>query len=235
MKERLYYQPATLAETEKRKELLRDQLFRQLVASRVLDEFNDDLGYADFPEETFQEFETAFASLSEEDKRSVLAVPAQLRVPYFRKYAERVQRGEMNGADVVNDMLTIAKRHGYTLGFHLSLYDIKPGTDGSWFVRGTEPDHRHDDIPMAYYSMDYSNRYKQKRVNYMYVVRAETGENTSHYQDNDGSWGHAASLSIISKINLGEMERELEQRLKSAEMGKGGDATDAPPAHASVM
>jgi hypothetical protein len=208
-----------------RKERLRDGLFHQLIASRVLDDFDDDLACADFPEEAHEEFEREFAALSEDDKRAVLAVPAQLRPIQFGKYAERLNRGEMSGKDVLMDMLQKAKRYGYTLGFHLSLYDIKPAPDGSWYIRGTEPDHRHNDLPMAYYSMDYSNRYDQKRVQYLYVIRAETGENTSHYQDNDGTWGHASNLSIISQIDMQEVEKQLDERFKETiEKTKGDDA-----------
>ena len=220
----------SLADIEqKRREKLRDELFSQLIAGKVLDDFDDDLICSEMPEVAIEGFNKAFRELSEEDKRAVLAIPAQLRPIQFGKYARRVLDGELTGAEVVADILAKAERYGYTLGFHLSLYDIPRTQDGSWYVRGTEPDHRHDDMPMAYYSMDYSNRYRDKRTTYLYVIRAETGESTSHYRDNDGTWGHASSLAIISQVKLDEIEKELDERFKEVENGKGGDADGAPP------
>lgn len=233
--ERVNRQPTSPAEEDKRKEKLRDRLFMQLIAARVLVDFHNDLGYADFPEEAFEEFEKEFAELSEADKRAVLAIPAQLREMQFKKYSEKVYAGEMNGADILHDLLTKARANSFGIGFHLSLYDIRPEKDGSWYVRGTEPDHRHDDRPMAYYSTDYSNRYKEKKVNYLYVVRAEMGDRTSHYRDNDGSWGHASSLSIISKIDMAEVEKEFTNRLREMEKTKGESAQDASPLQALAM
>lgn len=232
--EKFNQHPVAPAEMDRRKEKLRDRLFMQLIAARVLDDFHNDLGYADFPEEAFKEFEEEFAELPETDKRAVLAIPAQLRQIQFKKYSDKVNIGEMTGSQVLRDMLTKAKTHGFSLGFHLSLYDIRPEKDGSWYVRGMEPDHRHDDRPMAYYSTEYSNRYKEKKVNYLYVIRAEMGESTSHYRDNDGSWGHASNLSIISKINLPELEKEFTDRLREAEKVKGESVQDASPLQSAM-
>ncbi len=213
--------PASRPEAEDAyREQLRNTLFDQVIAGKVLDAFADDLAMADMEEDTIQEIEAAFALLPEEDKKAVLAIPAQLRQPLFKSYARRIENGEIDSAGMINDLLLKAKKHGYTLGFHLSLYDIRPEQDGAWYIRGTEPDHRHDDRPMAYYSMDYNHRYRDKRTQYLYVIRAETAEGTSHYQDNDGSWGHASSLSIVEKLNMPEVEKELTERLKRVEEEK---------------
>lgn len=209
---------------EKNKEKLRDRLFEQLIAARVLDSFIDDLVNSNFPEDALQQFEREFALLPEHAKAAVLAIPAQLRPIQFSRYAQKIESGEMSGTQVLHDILNVAKARGYTLGFHLSLYDITKEKDGSWMVKGTEPDHRHNDMPMAYYSRDYSHRYKMKRVQYLYVIRAEIGENTSHFQDNDGSWGHASSLSIVEKIDMPEIERELNRKFNEIyEKAKEGD------------
>lgn len=193
-----------------RKEKIRDIIFEQLVAAQILDSFMGDLSQAGIEDEVITQFEEGFAELSETQKLGVLSVPAELRIPFFTRYAKALEKGEyVNGIEVLDDMVAKAERHGYTLGYHLSLYDIRPQINGSWYVRGTEKDHRHNDIPMAYYSMSYSKRYRDKTSQYLYVVRAETGKNTSHYKDNDGSWGHAANLSIIEKINMRELEKTL--------------------------
>lgn len=210
-----------------RKEHLRDSLFEQLVAAQILDSFMGDLSISGLSEELVDEFEEEFATLTESQKVAVLSVPAELRVTFFSRYTKAVDKGEFtNGKEVLNDMLAKAEKHGYTLGYHLSLYDIRSQKDGSWYVRGTEKDHRHNDIPMAYYSMSYSKRYRDKPSQYLYVVRAETGKNTSHYKDNDGTWGHAANLSIVEKINMPELEKKLALRFNDVEDDTNGEGVD---------
>ncbi|MDP2815046.1 MAG: hypothetical protein Q8O19_00010, partial [Rectinemataceae bacterium] len=118
---------------------------------------------------------------------------------------------------MIDELLERARKYGFTLGFHLSPIDIRPGKDGSWMIKGTEKDHRHDDRAMAYYSTDYSHRYLKKPSRYLYVIRAETGEDTSHYPDNDGTWGHASSLAVIDQVDMQSLEKEMDQRLKAIE------------------
>ncbi len=210
-----------------RKEKIRDVIFEQLVAAQILDSFMGDLSLAGIDEEVINQFEEGFTELTESQKLSILSVPAELRVSYFTRYAKALEKGEfVNGIEILDDMLAKAEKHGYTLGYHLSLYDIRPQQDGSWYVRGTEKDHRHNDIPMAYYSMSYSKRYRDKTSQYLYVVRAETGKNTSHYKDNDGSWGHAANLSIIEKINMRELEKKLAASFKETEKDGNSEGAD---------
>lgn len=199
------------------KEALRNQIFDQLVATQVLDSFHDDIDDAGIDAEDYQEIVQTFAALPEEDKRAVLAIPAQLRPKVFANYAKHLEDGKMTGEEVVADILAKAHAHGFTLGFHLSPRDIKPEKDGSWQIRGTEPDHRHSDLPMAYYSLDYAHRYLRKPAQFLYVVRAELGENSAHYRDNDRSWGHASSLSVVDRIDMHELENEMERRFKAME------------------
>lgn len=202
------------------KETLRDRIFDQLVAGRVLDTFLDELDDRGFEEKDTREIIRAFAELSEEDKRAVLAIPAELRPQVFARYAADIRNGMTTGKGMVEGILATAKKYGFTLGFHLSPVDIRPEKDGSWTIKGTEIDHRRADRAMAYYSTDYSHRYLKKPSRYLYVIRAETGENTSHYQDNDGTWGHASSLAIIDSIDMQALEAEMEKRLKAPEMDK---------------
>lgn len=207
----------------KQREMMREELFQQLIASTILDHWHDELDEADIPEEAIEQAVNAFAGLSEANKLRVLAVPAQLRPSLFSRYAEQIRKGSITGAGMVVDLLEKAIRHDFTIGYHLSPREIKPDKDGSWVVRGTEKDHRHDDRPMAYYSMDYAHSYKKKNMQYLYVVRAERGESSGHYQDNDGTWGHASTLSIIDMLDLREIEEELNRRMKAIEgNGKGG-------------
>lgn len=210
--------PETPIEAERsRKEAVRNQIFDELVATQVLESFHDDIDDAGIEAKEYQELVQAFAELPEDDKRAVLAIPGQLRPKVFGMYAKQLADGKITGAGVVKDILNKAHEHGFTLGFHLSPRDIKPEKDGTWQIRGTEPDHRHNDLPMAYYSLDYAHRYLRKPAQFLYVVRAELGEKSAHYRDNDRSWGHASSLSIVDKIDMHELESEMERRFKMLE------------------
>lgn len=206
------------------RERLRNRIFDQLVAARVLDTLSEELEDAHFDAATVAQIEETFAELSESDKRAVLAIPAQLRPNLFKRYREQVSDGLIDGRSIIADILSKANRYGFTLGFHLSPHDIRPEKDGSWNIRGTERDHRHNDLPMAYYSTDYAHRYLKKPVRFLYVIRAETGEHTSHYPDNDGTWGHASSLAIVDSIDMHELEQEMDRKLKLMEATQKGDA-----------
>jgi hypothetical protein len=158
----------------------------------------------------------------------VLAIPFELRPRVFRRYAELIHSGKMSCSEVVFDLLSKAHSNGYTLGFHLSPVEIKPAKDGSWVIKGTEKDHRHNDLPMAYYSFDYEHRYQKKPMNYLYAIRAEQKLDSGHYQDNDGSWGHAPTLSVVQMVELNELEQEMERQIKALEkIQKGEDSMNA--------
>ena len=194
---------------------LKEVIFSQLVAAKVLENFHDDLYDTDLAEESIDEIVTTFESLTEENKRRVLAIPAQLRKQQFKRYANLIHEEKMTPAGVVLDILEKASKNGFSIGFHLSPRNIKPEKDGSWVIRGKEKDHRHNDTPMAYYSYDYANRYLKKPVQFMYVIRSEDGPTSSHHRDNDGTWGHAPFLSIIDQIDMKKLETEMEERLQS--------------------
>ena len=210
--------PKPIGFEEKRihdREQLNEKIFSQLVAVKVLEHFHEDLYETDLPEEAIEEIVTTFEALTDENKRRVLAIPAQLRKKQFEKYAGLINEGKMTPSGVVLDILEKASHNGFSIGFHLSPRDIRPQEDGSWVIKGTEKDHRHSDIPMAYYSYDYAHRYLKKPVQFMYVIRSEDGLTSSHHKDNDGSWGHAPSLSIVDKIDMQELEKEMSEKVQS--------------------
>lgn len=197
------------------RDIVREQMFLQMVAGKILDTFTEEMEELCIDDEVLTDIHATFNSLTEENKRAVLAIPKELRSSLFNRYKELIEDGKMTGADVVLDILEKARRHHFTLGYHLSQFDIKPAKDGSWVVHGTEKDHRNNDTPMAYYSRDYLHRYLKKRADYLYIVRAELKENSGHYQDNDGSWGRAPSLSIVEKIDMNALEKEIDERMKN--------------------
>lgn len=207
--------------TESReRSLLREHFFTEEVTSHILTTFLDELEDAGIEGEEKQDLIRAFAALSEEDKRAALAIPAQLRPTLFEKYAAKFEDGSITPAGMLEDIVQKAHTHGFTLGYHQSPADIKPLKDGTWMVRGTEKDHRNNDMTMAYYSMDYTHRYQKKPMRYLYVIRAETGKTSSHHQDNDGAWGRASTLAIVDQIDMFELEKHIDEKMQKLEESK---------------
>jgi hypothetical protein len=209
--------PQSSHEAERsRREELREELFQTLVAGKVLEEFLDDLFEAGIEGDALKAIGDAFAKLSENNKLAVLAIPASLRPRRFATLAQKMEKGEITAEEIIESIRTEALEKGYTVGYHLSPADIKPGKD-DWSVQGTEADHRDGDLPRAYYSLSYRDRYLKKPMRFLYVIRANVSENSEHRQDNNGSWGRASTLPIVAKIDMIEVEKELDERMKALE------------------
>jgi hypothetical protein len=205
---------------QRKREQFREDIFPQLVATHILEHIADDLLEAGFEKQEIREIQHVFLDLSEKEMKAVLAIPAQLRPKLFERYAEQLEEGSQTPAGMVKDLLQKSEKYHYTLGYHLSPKEIKPDAQGNWVVKGTEKDHRHNDIPMAYYSLDYRNRYREKPSKFLYIVRAEQVEGSGHYQDNNGLWGHAPSLSVVDVIDLPNLEKEMDILMDANEKGE---------------
>jgi hypothetical protein len=67
---------------------------------------------------------------------------------------------------------------------------------------------------MAYYSLDFENFYrKNPTAKYLYTVRAEVGDDSSHKKDTSNNWGRASRLSIITELNLHETQEKIQEAL----------------------
>lgn len=213
----------------KEREEFREKNFPRVIAQHLIEHVTDDFAEAGFEEEEIKEVEHAMYELGEEQLRAVLSVPAQLRVRLYSRYLERMRAGELTPEGIVADLRAKNEQNRYTLGYHLSPREIKPDAEGNWVIKGTEPDHRNEDIPMAYYSLDYRNRYREKPSKYLYVVRAELQDQSGHYRDNNGVWGRAPSLSVVDSFNLPEIEAEMDRLMKQTEENEKGETPEHLP------
>ena len=206
-----------VVEASGEREARRDSYFRGIVRSHLIDTFRDALEESDFGPDEVDELTIALAALPEPEAYSVLALPAEIRNKLLTKYHEKVATHEMEPAAMIQDLLEKNRKYHYTLGFHLSPRKIpKIQTEGGtfeWNIKGDELDDR-DDMKMAYYSEDYLHRYKKKRGEYLYVVRAETGPNSSHRQDLRNHWGRAPYLSIIDELPMNEVEQQIDTAIE---------------------
>ncbi len=192
------------------REKIHEQIFMALITEKLLSEFEDDLyDVVDDDEKTDAVLETINAYTSEEQKH-ILAIPASIRKRRLEAVYKKTQKGNLFDAQsFVKELLNYSKEQGFTLGYHISPYKIsKDGND--WCVRATDFDDR-DDRPMAYYSLDYKNLFRKRRGEYLYVVRAETGPQSTHKKDNTNNWGRANSLSIITSLPLQRLDEKVEK------------------------
>lgn len=194
----------------------REYYFRAIIQSSLMDTVQNALEEAGFSPKEEDLFTASLAELPEEDQLTVLSLPFEIRERMLTHYHKQIAEGTMVPADVVQDILGKFKKHGFTLGYHLSNRQIPKELTGhgeTWNIKGTELDDR-DGRHMAYYSQDYLNRYKKKAGNFLYIVRAEIGPNSSHKHDLKNHWGRAAALSIIDEYDMHQVERRIDEAME---------------------
>jgi hypothetical protein len=197
-------------------ELKREYYFRALVLSHLLETTRESLENAEFSESEIDEFTNELAKLPEDDQFAVLAIPFELRGRFLAKYHESIENGQMSVADAIEDIRQTNKRHGFTVGYHLSDHKIPRSpvvNNEAWNIKGSEFDDR-DEMKMAYYSEDYLHRYKKKPGRFLYVVRAETGSKTAHKRDLDNRWSRAPFLSIIDECDMRGINRKIDEAIE---------------------
>lgn len=195
------------------KERMREDAFSRVIQRDVIEGFKDALAEAGFSAEEDQEFDNALGAFPETVRSGLLSMPFSLRANRLSKFHERVVKGELSVEDMVGLLAKEAEEKKFCLGYHVSNADILPRkvkTGGiEWSVDGKEADHRDGDVAMAYYSTGLKTLYGRKRARFIYVVRADKGPDTTHRQDNDGSWGRAPKLDVVAKFDLEQVMREV--------------------------
>ncbi len=207
-----------IASVQKSKEevdeqLLRESFFLSCANEALLDAFEEELEDIDgITDEDLTAWRDALTELDETHLNAFLSMPYELRK---RRLGALVAEARRVGIEhVVKKEADLAFSKGFQVAYHCSPNENKPdGKTGSWTIDGKEQDHRDNDIGMAYYSFDLANLYRKKNPKYIYLVRADTGADTSHRQDGDGAWGRAPKLDIIAKLDFNETMEEVEQRL----------------------
>lgn len=196
----------------------REFVFDAIVFQNLINTFDDTLYDVGFDDKAVDEITNILSSLGDpDDLKRFFAIPFELRAKRFSQYLEKIEHGEITLSEMVQDIIAISKKHHLTLGYHVTnkqilKHEIK-NSDGTveWRVKGYELDDR-DNMPMAYYSLDYMNMYRKKRPRYIYTVLAnvDPSPNNSHKRDTSQNWGRAASLSIISEMDASDIETKIE-------------------------
>lgn len=192
---------------------LKERFFLALIIDKVFEDYENDMYDADFDEGDVKYFRSTISKMNDDDAKTVLSLPADIRINFFKKFLEKCKNGEFATKDLAKYIINISKERGYTLGYHCSIKNIERRKGQEWKIIGTELDDR-DDMKMAYYSVDYENFYRKKPAKYIYLVRAETGSDSAHKLDMDNRWSRAPSLSIVSKVDLHEIDEEIKEHFK---------------------
>ncbi len=192
-----------------KKEYLMDKIISQLICEQVTEVLKDELSELEVEESVLAELEDIIKSYSVEDRLKILSFPAEIRPRVFSANLNILKT--LGPKDFVKKLFDLANDNGLGMGYHLSNADIQSTPDNRWDITGYEMDDR-DDRPMAYYSEDWLSRYKDKGIRYkfLYMVRSDKSERTSHKVDLNNKWGRADRLSIIEKFNLDELSEEAE-------------------------
>ena len=199
----------------------KEVMFKAILVSEMRNVLKEAMEESGISDEAISDFFNEVASLTDDEALAVMAIPHELQRRVFNSFKQRFETGKIDAKGFVEQLRNRVIQNGYQMGFHVSNNDLEKTvvSDGKdklekWDVSGTEKDHRDDDLLRAYYSLDYLNLYRKKSGKYLYVVRVETGPNSSHRMDNNGAWGRASTLPIVGRLDLVEVDKKIENGLK---------------------
>jgi hypothetical protein len=187
-----------------------EQIFVATINERLIEEFEEDLYDLTENDELVGKILDSINAYGAEDQKKILSIPKSIRKLRFSALLEKTSRGgSIDAGAFVKELFDDAKAKGYTLGYHMSQFKI-PEESSGWDIDPTGLDDR-DDRPMAYYSLDYKNLFRKNRGQYIYVVRAETGTDSTHKRDTSNNWGRANKLSVITSLSSKEVDEKIEK------------------------
>jgi len=196
---------------------INELFFQELIESKLIDSFKEALNVTGFNEDEQADLFNELSKLSSPEENNILAVPWELKMRALSCARKSIDNNKMTIKELAENIQKIVNMNNFTVAYHATKNNIEPrekyspsvGIERSWATKGTEEDHRDNNIPMAYFSKNYTDIYRDKSPKYLYLV-APTKKSSRH----DGSWGRAASLDIIAKINLREADKKVEEKTK---------------------
>lgn len=186
---------------------VKDNIFDGYMKQQLLEDFVDSLRDY-FDDDSVNEISNTLQEFSDEEIYAAVSLPFELRDRKFKEFAQKIETGE-SPAEIIKAHIEISKKYGFGVGYHTSAAEIKPDQKGHWTIKGTENDHRDNDVNMAYYSTKYRHIYREKNPKYVYIVRTEPQAHKT-----DGIWSRAGSLSIITKVPFSDVASYVEDETK---------------------
>ncbi len=204
-------------EKEKENERIRNLLFAEEVCNEITKKLEDEAYEVYFNEDSIKKIREKILKYIVEDRKRILSYPFEIRKNLLRVWKEKIDNDEKTEEDFVEFLLAQAIKNNWDIGYHLSKSEINPKEDNTgkeiWDIDGLAKDERDDNHPKAYYSDDYMSRYiGPNSGNFLYLIRSEKGDESSHGQDGNNKWGRASKLSVIERVNLSEIENKVNKR-----------------------
>ena len=186
---------------------LKDMLFDVYMKQQLLEDFFETLaGYVD--EADVDEIRELMAGYSNTEVYAALSLPHELRERKFAEFEQRIAAGE-EATEVMKQFIAVSNKYEFGVGYHTSPIDIRPDETGKWLIKGTEADHRDDDLMMAYYSSQYRHLFKKRHPKFIYIVRTEPQTHKT-----DGNWSRASSLSVVGRVPFEDVYSYVESTSK---------------------
>jgi hypothetical protein len=195
-------------------EEIKDQLFDEYMHQRLLEDYFSELEEY-LEEDAVEQMRAILALHDDEEVYAALSLPRELRERRFKKMQEEIGKGA-DPAELMEKIVETSTKHGFSVGYHTSPYDIHPGAKGEWSIKGTEQDHRDGDRAMAYYSKKYRHLFKKKSPQYVYIVRTEP-----HTHKTDGNWSRASELSIVARVPFKDVFDYVEKTSRAVQKENG--------------
>ncbi len=197
----------------------REGVFLTYVHEQLLDTFEDALcEVPDIDDDEVEEWKDALLVLDDVHLSAFLAVPHEM---LQRRLNALVTKGRREGVQkTVIEAADDFYKRGYRVAYHCSPSNSEPDPEtDAWTIDGREADHRDKDIGMAYYSFDLKNLYRKKNPKYLYLIRADVSEETSHRQDGNLDWGRAPKLDVLTKVDYQDAMKRVEKRVEDYKKG----------------
>lgn len=198
-------------------EKIKDTLFDQYMKQKLIEDFFDELHeYLD--EDFVDEMRGELANYDDDDIYATLSLPKELRYRKFTDFQKQLESEDKDPKELMKNFIEASKRHGFGIGYHTSPNDIKPDDQGRWTIKGSENDHRDDDLSKAYYSTKYRHLFKKRDPKFIYIVRTDPSTHRT-----DGNWSRAGMLSVVARVPFGDVVEYVEKNVRDIEKKKAGD------------
>lgn len=205
-----------MEQSESSVEELKDTLFDQYLKQQLIEDFFQHLEeYLD--EGEIDAMRGELAKHDDEVVYATLSLPHELRNRRFSKFQQEVELGKDPG-ELMKSFIELSTKYGYSIGYHTSPNDIKPGENGQWNITGYEQDHRDDDLSKAYYSTKYRHLFKKKDPKFIYIVRTDPETHRT-----DGNWSRAGILSVVTRVPFADVVEYVESTVQDMQKEKADE------------
>lgn len=192
-------------------ESTRNELFEKYMEQHIVEQFFETARDVGFSSEQIVDMQNTLSQFSDKEILGALSLPNELCEPWMERVLTDIDEKRTTPRGAILSLIGLGKKYGFGVGFHTSPYDIRPDEKGKWVIKGSEKDHRDDDLMMAYYSSQYRHLFKSKHPQFIYVVRTTTEDRT------DGNWYRAPSLSVVMRLPFAQVHQYVEQAARRIE------------------